>query len=480
MYAGMKITGTHLLTLILLLCVRAFTWAQEAPTVPAPDWVGNLENVRWGSISVPENHDEPQGRHIDLSYLVIAAREPADRFPMVFFSGGPGGNSLDPGFVEFLSGYPPTAGRDVILFDQRGIGYSSPLPDMSIPSFNILAANADAAEELELTRQLILEYQEQCAELAIPLEFYNSFQSARDLGLLFKHLGYWKYNLIGSSYGTRLARVVQDLFPDYVHSTVLDSPAPISTDFLIGRLESYSEALEHILEYCNNQPECLRAYPALREDYLNALERLKTHPIPVDLNETETFWVNEQDAVYLLRRLMYRAESRETAPAFIRALLQGDPEPIKPVVLDEYEMSEALNLTLLLSVEHYENFRPEYTPTEIDATYRAFPLIPVAMGFFDAFYRAGKDWPSGMLPVAQRAFRPSETPTLLFVNYYDPVTPPQYAYLFRNTLSNAQLYVLDEGGHGGGNEDCKHRLSMAFMDDPAAPLDTSCLNLYPE
>ena len=316
-------------------------------------------------------------------------------------------------------------------------------------------------------------------EQAISLEFYNSFQSARDVGLLFAHLGYGKYNLIGTSYGTRLARIVQDLFPEFVHSTVLDSPAPLSTDFLIGRLESFSQALQNILDYCSGQPDCKSAYPTLREDYFSALERLKTHPIPVDISETETFWVNEQDAVYLLRRLMYNADARETAPAFIRALLHRDPEPIRTVVRDEYELSEALNLTLLLSVEHYENFRPEYTPTEIDATYRAFPLIPVAMGFFDAFYRAGKNWPSGMLPVADRVFRESETPTLLFVNHYDPTTPPQYAYLFKNTLSNAQLYVLDEGGHGGGNEECKHRLSMAFMDDPTAPLDISCLNLYP-
>ncbi len=474
----MTTPGRLILPGILILFSLSFAPAQEAGNVPAPDWVQGLENLQWGSIAVPENHEDPQGRSIAISYVVIKAREPSGRFPMVFFSGGPGGKSLDPGFVEFLSQYPPTADRDVILFDQRGIGYSSPLPDMSLPSFDILAANANAEQELELTRQMIQEYEEQCAELAIPLEYYNSFQSARDVGLLFAHLGYGKYNLMGSSYGTRLARVVQDLFPELVHSTVLDSPAPISTDFLIGRLESFSQALENILDACNSQPDCSAAYPNLREDYLSAIERLKTHPLPVDINNTDTFWVNEQDALYLLRRLMYDADSRETAPAFIRALHDRDPEAIRPVVREEYELSEGLNLTLLLCVEHYENFRPEYTPAEIDATYRAFPLVPVAMGFFDAFYRAGKNWPSGMLPVAERAFKPSETPTLLFVNHYDPTTPPQYAYLFKNTLSNAQLYVLDEGGHGGGNEECKHRLSMAFMDDPAAPLDTTCLNLY--
>ncbi len=473
-----------LCTLTLFLFMGSFTGlllAQKAPEVPAPAWMDSLTGARWGSLSVPENHDDPQGRHIRIAYLVVQAQDTTSRnFPVIFFAGGPGGNAIDPGLVGFLKTHPLSATRDVILFDQRGIGYSSPLPDMSIASFNILAQNADAEKELELTRAMIADYRQRCEAAGIRPEFYNSFQNARDVGMLFKHLGYEKYNLFGGSYGTRLARVVQDLFPAYVNSSVLDSPAPMSTDFLVSRLDSYSLALERILDYCANTPDCQTEYPDLKDDYFKALKRLNRKPMEVRFSDSEVFWVNEQDGIYLLRRLLYMDGAREKAPRLIRAFLEGDVEPVKEVLRYEYALTEGLNLSMLLSVERYENFRPENTPAVISAHYAKLPLIPGVLGFFDAFYRAGQEWHSAVLPVSERDFRPSAIPTLIFANRYDPVTPPEYGHLFMETLSHGQLLILDESGHGAGNPECKDRVIIAFMDNPAATPDISCLNVFRE
>jgi pimeloyl-ACP methyl ester carboxylesterase len=297
---------------------------------------------------------------------------------------------------------------------------------------------------------------------------------------LFEHLGYPKYNLFGGSYGTRLARVVQDLFPAFVNSSVLDSPSPLSTDFLISRLDSYSLALERILAYCDNTPECQTEYPRLKEDYFKALKRLKRDPLEVRFSDSEVFWVNEQDGIYLLRRLLYMDGARERAPRLIRAFLDGNPEPVKEVLKYEYALTEGINMSMLLSVERYENFRPENTPAAIEEHYRQLPLLPLPMGFFDAFYRAGQGWHEAILPLSERSFRPSAIPTLIFANRYDPVTPPEYGNLFMETLSKGQLLILDESGHGAGNQDCKDRVMAAFMDDPEGALDTSCLNIFRE
>ncbi len=477
----MKTAFRSLILLLIAALMGSPAMTQQAPEIPAPAWMDSLQNARWGSLSVPENHDDPQGRHIRIAYVVVQAQDTTSHhFPVIFFAGGPGGNAIDPGLVGFLKSHPLTAKRDVILFDQRGIGYSSPLPDMSMASFNILAQNADAEKELELTRAMIADYRQRCETTGIRPEFYNSFQNARDVGMLFEHLGYEKYNLFGGSYGTRLARVVQDLFPPFVNSSVLDSPAPLNTDFLISRLDSYSLALERILEYCAGQADCHAAYPHLQDDYFKALKRLKREPLEVRFSDSEVFWVNEQDGIYLLRRLLYQDGSRERAPRLIRAFLEGDVEPVKEVLQYEYALTEGLNLSMLLSVERYENFRPENTPAVISAHYANLPLIPGVLGFFDAFYRAGQEWHSSVLPVSERDFRPSAIPTLIFANRYDPVTPPEYGHLFMETLSNGQLLILDESGHGTGNLECKDRVITAFMDNPNAPFDTSCLNVFRE
>ena len=64
------------------------------------------------------------------------------------------------------------------------------------------------------------------------------------------------------------------------------------------------------------------------------------------------------------------------------------------------------------------------------------------------------------------------------VNQYDPVTPPKYGHLMMETLSNAQLFIFDEAGHGGGDIDCRNKLMTQFMDSPNSELDVSCLILH--
>jgi len=437
--------------------------------------------VKVGAMLVPENHDVPAGQKIQISYVVIKAKDTNSvAYPIIYFSGGPGGVTIDPGFIDYLSVNPMRDAHDIILFDQRGIGYSSALPDMSFEAFDIMAKDAGIDEELRLTREMILKYKEKCRAENINPMYYNSQQNAKDVGMLFKHLGYEKYNLLGGSYGTRLGRVVQDMFPEFVHSSVLDSPAPLSGDFLLNRLESYSLALNRILDYCENTTDCKTVHPQLKEDYFKAITLLKSSPIEVSMNDSLSVVVNAQDGIYLLRRLLYQSNAREKAPELIKDYLNGGGEVLDQVLKFEYQLTNGLNLSMLLSVEKYENFNPTITSELIDEHYKKYPLIPAKLGFFDAFYQAGKDWHSASMPLSERKFSNSEVPTLIFVNRFDPVTPPENGHLFKEQLINGTLLILDEGGHGGGNPECKNEVILAFINAPNATLDTSCLNLYKE
>ena len=445
------------------------------------DWLPDREEVQSGAILVPENHDDPDGKKIQITYIVIKTKDAASSaFPMIFFSGGPGENTVNPGLVNFLLQKPLGGERDIVLFDQRGIGYSSALPDMSFDSFDIMAKDANEEEELAMTKEMILEYKKKCEEQNISPEYYNTIQNAKDVGMLFKHLGYEKYNLFGGSYGTRLGRVVQDMFPEYVYSSIFDSPAPLSGDFLLNRLDSYSLALSRIFDYCDDNPDCKSQYPQLKDDYFKAISKLKKKPVKVSMNDSLSVYINAQDGIYLLRRLLYQDNSREKAPELIHAFINGSGQVINEVLNFEYQLTGALNLSMLLSVEKYENFNPSNTAQVIEEHYKKYPLIPVKMGFFDAFYQAGMNWHNNNLRIADRKFQNSNLPTLLFVNQFDPVTPPKNGYLFKEKLSNCTLLVLDEGGHGGGNRTCKNQVIIDFMNDPNKKLDISCLNLYKE
>ena len=471
--------NSYLLPILSILFTLSLHAQKPAPLPSGMDWIPERDDIQAGAIWVPENHDAPEGRKIQIAYVVLKAKDTlAPEYPLIFFSGGPGGNTLGPGMVNFLLEHPFREARDIILFDQRGIGYSSALPDMSFEAFDIMAKDADEQEELALTRDMIQRFKGKCQAAGIQPQYYNSFQNSRVVGMLFKHLGYTKYDLLGGSYGTRLARIVQDLFPEFVHSSVLDSPAPLSGDFLLNRLDSYSLALERIFDYCKDTPECQSRNPNLKSDYFKAISSLQESPLAVSMNDSLSVVINAQDGIYLLRRLLYQANSREKAPELIRAYLEGGGEVIQEVLTFEYQLTGGLNLSMLLSVEKFENFNPANTSAVLATQYQNFPLIPVRLGFFDAFYRAGMDWHKANLPLEERHFKPSEIPTLILVNQFDPVTPPKNGYLFKEKLSKGQLLVLDEGGHGGGNQECKDRVILDFMSHPEAGLDTRCMNIY--
>ncbi|MGA9237644.1 MAG: alpha/beta hydrolase, partial [Robiginitalea sp.] len=132
-----------ILLFTVFLCFVGTTETLHAQIVKEntlPDWLTQNKALTTGVLQVPENHDALNGTQIHIAYAVMKAKEPvAGAYPMIFFSGGPGGETLDEGLVGFLAEHPFRQGRDIILFDQRGIGLSSALPDMSFDSFDILA-----------------------------------------------------------------------------------------------------------------------------------------------------------------------------------------------------------------------------------------------------------------------------------------------------------------------------------------------------
>lgn len=442
-------------------------------------WIDETSEIQAGAILVPEDHDSPDGKKIQITYVISEAQNDSiAKHPIIYFSGGPGGNSIVKEGLEGIKNHPLNQDHDIIFFDQRGTGFSSALPDMSFESFDILAMDLDEEEELAVSSDLIKTYKLKCQDAGINLKYYNTHQNARDVGMLFRHLGYEKYNLLGGSYGTRLGRVVQDLFPETIHSVIHNSPAPLSGDFLLGRLNSYSVALDRIFQHCESNDSCNAKYPNLKAEYFESIASLKNNSLRVTMGDTSEFVINAQDGLYLLRRLLYQTKAREDAPKLIRALNERQGDILNEIIEIEYSMTGGLNLSMLMAVEKYEQFNPENTDEVIDSTYDQYELIPTRLGFFDAFYRAGMSWHDANLPVEQRVFQDSAVPTIIFVNQYDPVTPPAYGHLFMENLSNGQLFVLDEGGHGGGNAECRIKVMLEFMDNPARELDTSCLNLY--
>jgi pimeloyl-ACP methyl ester carboxylesterase len=470
----MKFLLTSFLLWSLLSCVP------KPPTETTEDFsfLGDLHDatdIVAGSILVPEDYEKPSGKKIRITYAVLKAKTQATKqYPVIHFTGGPGGESL--AAIGRWVDNPIRDERDLIIFDQRGIGYSNKLTDMSEPVYKILASDLTIAQESKMTQDTISFYHKQLIDNDVCLECYTIFNNAADVNELMKKLGYEKYNLYGESYGTRLARVVMDRYGEKINSVILDAPAILNKDFLTFRLINFNNALEKLFMYCESDPNCSLQYPMLRQDYVEALKQLEQEPIEATLDD-RPFFINPQDAIYLVRYHLYRFDALTSTPAFIQALKTKDIYSINASGQWLRSVIVSGNLSSFISAERHEEYDETLTENEFEALYKTLPHLPAKLGFFSSLHTAIKHWHSKSMIADERKLNVSTIPTIIFVNKYDPVTPPENGFDFAEKLSNSRLFVLDQAGHGATTA-CAREVMINFMNNTKT-FDSSCLNVEP-
>ena len=98
--------------------------ATPCPAEPALDEIEG-ETVICGAVTVPENYDAPDGTQIDLAFATLKSTSLAPAAdPVIYLHGGPGAAELRD-LAKMSERFAPLRQtRDVIIFDQRGTGFS--------------------------------------------------------------------------------------------------------------------------------------------------------------------------------------------------------------------------------------------------------------------------------------------------------------------------------------------------------------------
>ncbi|MQA85529.1 MAG: alpha/beta fold hydrolase [Streptosporangiales bacterium] len=181
-------------------------------------------------LRVPLDYRRPAGKKITLAVSrVKASGTPAQRQGALLVNpGGPGGSGLT--FAGFIAdNLPPeiAASYDVIGFDPRGVGRSTPALSCLGPNYfkppRADYVPADADEERAWIERAS-SYAKACAENhSAMLPHMTTVNAARDMDRIRAALGERKTNYFGYSYGTYLGAVYGELFPKRVRRLVLDS-----------------------------------------------------------------------------------------------------------------------------------------------------------------------------------------------------------------------------------------------------------------
>ncbi len=134
------------------------------------------------------------------------------REAVIALAGGPGQAAIPfaEDFAHLLG--PIVATRDLIVFDQRGIGLSHPL---SCHRFELSAGGPGGQQIAECAAQIGLERTD-----------YTTAQTVADIEAIRQAGGYEKLVLYGTSYGTKVAERYAQTYPSHVSALVLDSVVP--------------------------------------------------------------------------------------------------------------------------------------------------------------------------------------------------------------------------------------------------------------
>jgi len=272
-----------------------FSWeVVPCPSVPASPNEVEGRTYDCGIVVVPENHNQPTGRTLELVYMRLRSSSPSPApDPVVFLSGGPGGSALLNMTIPELH---VTLGRmrqsrDVIAYDQRGTGFSGLLvcgpyqAAIGVVEEERPETVAEIEQIMQGPRGQALQYGA-CARgytsKGLDLAQYNSISSARDIAALTRVLGYDTYNLYGGSYGTRLGQTAMRSTPERVRSAILDGVTSTSTPAAARTVAKLYEQYVNIFGYCAADPACNAAYPNLEQRFIALLKTLQAKPLVLD------------------------------------------------------------------------------------------------------------------------------------------------------------------------------------------------------
>jgi pimeloyl-ACP methyl ester carboxylesterase len=446
-------------------------------------------SVTCATLVVPADRDAAPGSPaaatvVELPVAVLPARGPgpARADPVLYLEGGPGGSSVAWFDLWAEDGWPSDRDRDLVLLDQRGTGYA--LPSLGCDD----VARSDPGEEAAALRVC----HDAWVAAGIDLATVSTPAHAADVADLRTVLGVEEWNLLGVSYGTRVALRVLSDHPEGVRSVVLDSVYPPEVEALYEEVGNGLTAFQQLFAACDDDPVCAREHPDLATTFATLLARLDRDPVELDgtpLSGDELVLAT-YEALYdpsLIAELPGWLAAGADDPAALGGLVDAvgwrrARWPPSALTLSRRAADGATVPAYADSDGTFYSVECREEAATIDAEealHRArghdHPAAPALTRVLEQTLDTCAGWRSGRADPRERERVVSDVPALLLAGALDPVTPPSYAQRAVAGLGAGRLVEFPGAGHAViAAGACPAALIETFLDDPAAPLDTAC------
>jgi pimeloyl-ACP methyl ester carboxylesterase len=405
---------------------------------------------------------------VHVTWLPAGDRGEPAADPVFFIAGGPGQAASDHAGGIAAALREVRKQRHLFLVDQRGTGKSGALacPKSVEERFK---ASTDPDD--------IVEYARLCGEgLGADARFYTTTRAVADLEAVRAALGVPQVNLVGVSYGTRVAQQYAATHPAATRTLVLDGVAP--NDLVVGgefaRMFERSLALRS--KACAADAACTKRYPVDLRAQVAALKRkLDAAPVEVEFRdpatgEARTGTLSGQTVTGLAFLFSYLPQAASLLPVVVDEASQGRYGPLMALAtLGTGSAQGGMNRPMQWSVICAED-ADRYRADPADAG------TVLGADLSRLFFSACAHWPRGTRPATFARPLATKVPALLMSGELDPVTPPEYGERVAKTLPAARHLVLQGQGHNVLATGCMPKLVGQFIERAdAKSLDAKCL-----
>jgi pimeloyl-ACP methyl ester carboxylesterase len=447
------------------------------PCTLAPKGSPYTVEAQCARLSVPEDWDHAGGRKIELAIAWVPAKNDDAADPVFMLAGGPGQSALEtypsigPAFADTLKK------RSVILVDQRGTGGSNRLACKD-DTGETLDTGATPSEGIERIRAFTQRCMESLSAKA-DLRLYTTTDAIRDLDAVRKTIGASMIDLVGVSYGTRVAQQYARRYPEHTRAVVLDSVAPNELIFGNDFARNLDDSLAMQFKLCQQLPRCAERMGDPRANLKTLLAQLKEHPVPVSYRDPTTGEQREEKLTrahlaLIARMSAYAPILAAALPLTLSEASKGHYEPMMAQArLIGGSLEDSLSAGMQLSVTCSE----DADAMKADPAYADSVLGNELIDYLQAQCAI---WPKGARPADFHQPLVSDRPFLVLEGEFDPVTPPRYGEQVVKHLRHGRLLVLRGQGHNVIPVGCMPKLMARFLDTAdAASLDAKCLENLP-
>ena len=431
------------------------------------------------TVTVPLDYDNPQGKTITVALKKLPATTPSPRGSVFLNPGGPGVSGISA--IEYQAELYKTgdlsevlANYDVIGFDPRGVGQSTPITCWSPEDVQaILAGQAEAPSPSLSTpgsaADIVAQGSREAAvcqkytEVPEILDHMDTRSVARDMDVMRALVGDKDLNYLGTSYGTYLGAVYTELFPDNIGRVVLDS----AMDPTLSRQEASEDgaaAKEQSLRTYIESQQGQAGFPlsGTTEEAIaqlaSFLDGLDANPLAVS-NSRET--LNRAKAVDaigalansspdkwpLLTEGLAQAMNAHDGTVLARNAASVSSNSVPPPTTEK-QVVERLRTRYVFSANRCLDFPDAGNEASWDAalaSYRPdYPVFHSSLPQMDAFCHG---WRHTSRTEAVNVDVEATNPVLVIGILHDPSTPYPWSQALVSRIRNSHLLSVDMYGH---------------------------------